>query len=106
MDNAKIHIFKDLEDAWYQCGTILIYLLPYSPELNLIEVCFGQLKRWIQNNTNLAFPLYPELVLDVAMRAYTKDIKQGTLGMYGHCGYDDGSLQSIFFEELQNLRED
>ena len=106
MDNAKIHMFKELEEAVHQCGARLIYLPPYSPELNPIEVCFGQLKRWIQKNANLVFPLYPEMVLDVAMRACTKDIKQGTLGLYGHCGYDDNSLRSNFFEELQNLRED
>ena len=106
MDNAKIHMFKELEDAVHQCGARLIYLPPYSPELNPIEVCFGQLKRWIQKNANLVFPLYPEKVLDVAMRACTKDIQQGTLGLYGHCGYDDGSLRSHFFQDLQHLRED
>ena len=92
MDNAKIHMFKELEDACHQCGARLIYLPPYSPELNPIEVCFGQLKRWIQKNANLVFPLYPEMVLDVAMRACTKDIKQGTLELYSHCVYDDGLL--------------
>jgi len=106
MDNAKIHMFKELEDACHQCGARLIYLPPYSPELNPIEVCFGQLKRWIQKHANLVFPLYPEMVLDVAMPACTKDIKHGTLGLYGHCGYDDGSLRSHFFEDLQHLRED
>ena len=46
------------------------------------------------------------MVLDVAMPACTKGIKQGTLGLYGHCGYDDGSLRSNFFQELEQLRED
>ena len=106
MDNAKIHMFKELEDAVHQCGARLIYLPPYSPELNPIEVCFGQLKRWIQKHANLVFPLYPEKVLDVAMPACTKDIEHGTLGLYGHCGYDDGELRSHFFEDLQQLRND
>ena len=106
IDNAKICMFQELEDACHQYGARLICLPPYSPELKLIEVCFGQLKRWIQKNANLVFLLYPELVLDVTMRACTKDTKQGTLGLYGHCGYDDNLLRSNFFEELQNLRED
>ena len=106
MDNAKIQMFKESEDAVHQCGARLIYLPPYSPELNPIEVCFGQLKRWIQKHANLVFPLYPEMVLDVAMHACTKDIKHGTLGLYGHCGYDDGSLRTHFFKDLQHLRED
>ena len=70
---------------------------PYSPELNPIEVCFGQLKHWIQKNANLVFPLHPELVLDVAMPVCTKDIEHGTLGLYGHCGYDNCGLGHNLF---------
>ena len=101
MDNAKIHMFKELEDAVHQCGARLIFLPPYSPELNPIEVCFGQLKRWIQKHANLVFPLHPEMVLDVAMPACTKDIEQGALGLYGHCGYDEKELRENLFQSLQ-----
>lgn len=101
MDNAKIHMFKELEDAVHQCGARLIFLPPYSPELNPIEVCFGQLKHWIQKHANLVFPLYPEMVLDVAMPACTKDIEQGALGLYGHCGYDEKELRENLFQSLQ-----
>ena len=106
MDNAKIHMFKELEDAIHQCGARLIFLPPYSPELNPIEVCFGQLKRWIQKHANLVFPHYPEMVLDVAMPACTQEIDKGTLGLFGHCGYDNGELRHNFFEDLQNTRND
>ena len=96
-------MFQELEDAVHQCGARLIYLPPYCPELNPIEVCFGQLKRWIQKHANLVFPLYPEMVLDIAMPACTKDIEKGTLGLYGHCGYDPSELRHNFFADLQNL---
>ena len=102
MDNAKIHMFKELEDAVHQCGARLLFVPPYSPELNPIEVCFGQLKRWIQKNANLIFLLYPEKVLDVAMPACTKDKNRGTLGLYGHCGYDNSGLRINIFEDLKN----
>ena len=69
-------------------------------------MCFGRLKRWIQKNVNLVFPLCPEKVLDVAMPACTKDIDHGTLGLYGNCGYDDGGLRVNFFEDLQSIRVD
>ena len=100
MDNAKIHMFRELEDAVHQCGARLIFLPPYSPELNPIEVCFGQLKRWIQKYANLVFPLYPEEVLKIAMPACTSDIEHGTLGLFGHCGYDTGELRTNVFESL------
>ena len=41
MDNAKIHMYRELEAAVHQCGARLIFLPPYSPQLNPIEVCFG-----------------------------------------------------------------
>ena len=44
IDNAKIHMLKELEDAVHQRGVRMIFLPPHSPELNPIEVCFGQLK--------------------------------------------------------------
>ena len=106
MDNAKIHMFQELENAVHQCGARLIYLPPYCPELNPIEVCFGKLKRWIQKNANLVFPLYPEMVLDVGMTACTKDVEHGTLGLYGHCGYDSYGLRLNIFKDLQNLTDD
>ena len=86
MDNAKIHCCKELEDAIHQCGARLGFLPPYCPELNSIEVCFGQLKRWIQKHANLIFPLYPEDVLNVEIRACTRDVDDRTVGLYGHCG--------------------
>ena len=55
MDNANIHMFRGLEDAMHQCGTRLTCLPPYSLELDPIEVCFGQLKRWIQKIQTLCF---------------------------------------------------
>ena len=45
MDNAKIHMFKELEDAVHQCGARLIFLPPNGLELNPTKLCFiGQLK--------------------------------------------------------------
>jgi len=103
MDNAKIHVFPELEEAIHQCGARLIFLPPYSPELNPIEVCFGQLKRWIQRYANLVFPKYPVQVLDVAMVQCTKS-EVGAKGLFAHCGYDDGSLRENFFHSLVEIR--
>lgn len=103
LDNAKIHMYKELEEVIHQCGARLIFLPPYSPELNPIEVCFGQLKRWIQRHANLVFPLYPERVLKVAMPSCTRQ-SAGTHGLYAHCGYEPGGLRTQLFEQLQQSR--
>ena len=45
------------------------------------------------------FPLYPELVLEVAMRQCTK-VSNGTKGEFLYCGYDEGGLQEQVFDAL------
>ena len=103
MDNAKIHLFRELEQTIHQTGARLIFLPPYSPELNPIEVLFGQLKRWIQKHANLVFPLYPERVLEVAMPKCTEPSSSAT-GLYSHCGYDEHELREDVFDTLMEIR--
>ena len=103
MDNAKIHMFKELEESIHQTGARLLFLPPYSPELNPIEVCFGKLKRWIQRYANLVFPLYPVRVLEVAMRKCTDSREDGAKGLYAHCGYDEFALRDHVFSSTAYL---
>ena len=103
MDNAKIHLFRELEQTIHQTGARLIFLPPYSPELNPIEVLFGQLKRWIQKHANLVFPLYPERVLEVAMPKCTEP-SSGATGLDSHCGYDEHELREDVFDALMEIR--
>ena len=103
MDNAKIHMFKELQDTVHQCGAKLLFLPPYSSELNPIEIAFGQLKRWIQRHANLCFPLIPEKVLEVAMPLCTEQ-EAGAEGIFAHCGYDANELRKSIFDSLRNVR--
>jgi len=48
IDNAQIHMYKQLEEAIQSRGAILCHLPPYSPWLNSIETGFGSVKKWIQ----------------------------------------------------------
>ena len=91
MDNAKIHMYPELEVAIGSVGARLLFLPPYSPDLNPIEYCFGLLKRWIQRHANLVFPLYPTKVLEVAIR---RCVKESSMSLYSHCGYINGGLDS------------
>lgn len=96
LDNAKIHMYPELEEVIHMTGAGLIFLPPYSPQLNPIEFAFGRLKAWIQKHANLDFPLYPEQVLRAAMPSCCKDT--GFLGVYSHCGYATGSLRDLAFK--------
>jgi transposase len=46
MDNASFHKGKDMQKMLEELGHILLYLPPYSPDLNPIE------KKWAARKTN------------------------------------------------------
>ena len=50
MDNASIHKSQKLRSFIEGAGCKLIYLPPYSPELNPIETFWANMKKWIKNN--------------------------------------------------------
>ena len=104
MDNAKIHMYEQLESAIHQTGARLLYLPPYAPQLNPIEICFGRLKKWIQRHANLIFPKFPEKVLEIAMVECTKkskdEIENGVTGEFLYCGYKEDGLEENVFQRL------
>ena len=106
MGNAKIHMYEQLEAAVYQTGARLLYLPPYAPQLNPIEVCFGRLKKWIHRHANLMFPIFPEKVLEVAMMECTKSpkdkIEDGVAGEFWHCGHKVDGLEETVFQKIIN----
>lgn len=91
LDNAKIHMYAELQDMVHSVGALLFFLPPYSPDLNPIEVAFSLLKRWIQKHANMAFKENPIAVLQVAMRMCTKSDCAGE-DIYSHCGYKVNQL--------------
>jgi hypothetical protein len=99
LDNAKIHMYPEIERAVHQCGARLLFLPPYCPQLNPIELCFGQLKKWIQRLANIVFPLYPKQVLEVVMRLCTAKTSPAA-GFFRRCGYANDALRDQVFEEL------
>ncbi|GFG19955.1 hypothetical protein IFM5058_10397 [Aspergillus udagawae] len=50
MDNASFHRSKHIEQMCRDAGVKLVYLPPYSPDLNPIEEFFAELKAYIKRN--------------------------------------------------------
>jgi transposase len=50
MDNASIHHSDVVKTLCQEAGVILIYLPPYSPDMNPIEEFFAQLKQFIKRH--------------------------------------------------------
>jgi transposase len=59
LDNASMHtskLFKSNIEKWEKKGLHLLYLPPYSPELNLIEILWREMKyRWFDLNAFSSF---------------------------------------------------
>jgi len=53
MDNASFHKSPKTRELIESVGCRLIFLPPYSPDLNPIEKFWGNMKRWIKDNIHL-----------------------------------------------------
>jgi len=50
MDNASFHKSQRIRQLIEEAGCKLIFLPPYSPDLNPIEKFWANMKRWIKNH--------------------------------------------------------
>lgn len=50
MDNASFHHTEKIKDMCLTAGVKLVYLPPYSPDLNPIEEFFTEVKAYIKQN--------------------------------------------------------
>ena len=62
MDNASFHRSKKTKELIESVGCKVIFLPPYSPDLNPIEKFWANMKRWIKDKITLFDKLYDALV--------------------------------------------
>ena len=75
MDNASIHHIQDISELIASVGALLIYLPPYSPDLNPIEEVFSSVKSYLKAN---------EVLLQI-----TDDIESVLLAAFMNISNDD-----------------
>lgn len=59
MDNAAFHKSKKTQELIESVGCRIIFLPPYSPDLNPIEKFWANMKRWIKQQIGTCQELYP-----------------------------------------------
>lgn len=91
IDNARIHMYKEFEEAIASRGAVLVFLPPYCPQFNPIETGFSLLKRWIQKYANIVFNHLPEKVMDLAFECSVPDLNT-PINLMAHSGYDRNTL--------------
>lgn len=97
LDNAKIHMYRELEQLIHSRGSLLFFLPPYSPHLNHIEVGFSLLKRWITRHAPFAFRHDTARTIAVELVECTKSSANVGRNLYSHCGYDLHELNRLSF---------
>ena len=62
MDNAAFHKSEKTKELIESVGCKLIFLPPYSPDLNPIEKFWANMKRWIRSSISDFDKLYDALI--------------------------------------------
>lgn len=50
LDNTSVHKSYRVREACVERGVLLLFLLPYLPDFNPIELTFNKLKIWLKRN--------------------------------------------------------
>jgi len=83
MDNLGAHKVKGIREAIEGRGAAVIYLPPYSPDLNPIEKCWSKLKSALR-----AIGARTREALEAAIAEVIENISEAdALAWFTHCGY-------------------
>jgi len=83
MDNLSVHKSKRVQRLIEQAGAALLFLPPYSPDLNPIEEAFSKLKASLRK----AGARTREALVEATGRALDAITLEDIRGFFSHCGY-------------------
>jgi transposase len=83
MDNLSSHKVEGLEKIVEEKGARIVYLPPYSPDLNPVENMWSKIKNQLRKQKERCKEILIEAV-GTALRTITA---QDAQGWFGHCGY-------------------
>ena len=77
MDNCSIHHTDDVAELFHSAGILLIYLPPYSPDMNPIELAFGYVKAYLKEHQDLLGFINHTRIVHAAFNSITKEQCKG-----------------------------
>ncbi len=83
MDNLSAHKIKGVREAIEECGARLVYLPPYSPDLNPIEKCWSKIKTYLRKAKARTYETLTAALKEALLTITATDIK----GWFASCGY-------------------
>lgn len=90
VDNASIHKVAGIRELVEESGMRLLYLPPYSPDFNPIELAFSTIKGWLRTNrdrVNQEFGSEDGVVYNIFWEAVYTVTAEHAKGWFKHCGY-------------------
>lgn len=83
LDNLPVHKVAGLEEVAQKYGARLLYLPPYSPDFNPIELAFSKLKTWLRTAQARTRDVLEDAIRVAAEWITAADAKN----WFDHCGY-------------------
>ena len=83
MDNLTAHKGERVRELIEERGCELLYLPPYSPDLNPIEEAFSKVKRILRKAESRTWEALVEAIGAAISAVTAKDVR----GFFAHCGY-------------------
>lgn len=83
LDNLSVHKVAGLDEIARKYGARLLYLPPYSPDFNPIELAFSKIKTWLRAAQARTRDLLEDAIRDAAGWVTEQDAKN----WFDHCGY-------------------
>ena len=84
MDNLSSHYCEGVREAIEAAGASLLYLPPYSPELNPIEHTWSKLKALLRREEARTL----RTLAGALAQSSTRITKADLIGWYANCGYE------------------
>lgn len=83
MDNLSSHKGIRVKELIESAGANVLYLPPYSPDLNPIEMAFSKLKQLMRSAAHRTM----EALWSDTQRMLDQITESDAVGFFGHCGY-------------------
>ncbi len=83
MDNLSAHKINGVSQAIEECGARVLYLPPYSPDLNPIEKCWSKIKTYLRQAKARTREALEQALKEVLLLITKEDAK----GWFKSCGY-------------------
>lgn len=85
MDNVAFHQAAGVEEAINATGAKLLYLPPYSPELNPIEMMWSKIKNFLRKKSARTLETFQVAIQSAFQAVMPQDLD----GWFQHAGYED-----------------